>query len=84
MSHTAKSIVLALSDKTTPEVTLELELAISGKAEPGTVLEFEGVGKDFTQRAIHADDGNDESKISGWPAAAAAKKPPAAKKPKRR
>jgi hypothetical protein len=82
VSHTAKSIVLALSDKTTPEVTLELETPIPGKAEPGTVLEFEGVAKSFTSAPFMLTMDVERSKIYGWPAAPA-KKPAGSKKPGR-
>jgi hypothetical protein len=69
-----------LSDTTTPEVTLELETPIAGKAEPGTVIQFEGVCKTFVKEPFMLTMETDKSKISGWPAPAATKKP-AARKP---
>jgi hypothetical protein len=79
VSQTAKTVVLALSDKTTPQVTLELESPLP-KAEPGIVIEFEGVGKEFTKEPFMLTMEIDKSKISGWPAAAPAKKPAGSKK----
>jgi len=81
VSHTSKSIVLALSDKTTPQVTLELETPIAGKAEPGTAIEFTGVAKTMTQQPFMLTMETDKSKIKGWPAAPAKK--PAGRKPAR-
>jgi hypothetical protein len=75
VSHTSKSIVLALSDKTTPEVTLELDTPIAGKAEPGTVIEFEGVGKSFTKEPFMLTMDAERSKIYNWPAPAPSKRP---------
>jgi hypothetical protein len=80
VSHTSKSIQVALSDKTTPEITLELETPIAGKAEPGTVIEFEGVCKTFTKEPFMITMETDKSKITGWPAPAPAAKKPAARK----
>jgi hypothetical protein len=68
-----------LSDKTTPQVTLELESPLP-KAEPGTVIEFEGVGKEFTKEPFMLTMEIDKSKISGWPAPTPAKKPAGSKK----
>ena len=70
-----KEIVLALSDNTTPEVTLKLSAPLPGKAEPGTSLEFEGaVPKSFTQSPFMVTMEVEKEKVEGWPAQAA---PPA-------
>ena len=79
VSSTAKTIVLALSDAMTPQVTLEVDAPV-GKVEPGTVLEFEGVGKSFTKEPFMLTMDIERSKISGLPAAAPAKRP-AGRKP---
>ena len=83
VSHTPKSVVLALSDKTTPEVTLEVDTALPGKADPGTVIEFEGVAKTFTPDPFMLTMDIERSNIHGWPAAAPSKRP-ASRKPARR
>jgi hypothetical protein len=83
VSHTSKSIVLALSDKTTPQVTLQLETPIAGKAEPGTALDFTGVAKTMTPQPFMLTLETEKSKIKGWPAAPA-KKPAGSKKPRRK
>lgn len=77
---TPKTIVVALSDKTQPEVTLEVDGPV-GKVEPGTVIEFEGVAKDFTKEPFMLTMEIERSKISGLPAAAPAPKKPAGRKP---
>jgi tetratricopeptide (TPR) repeat protein len=72
-----KELVLAISDATTPEVTLRLESPLPGKADPGTKISFEGAALEFTKEpfmVIFAVE--DASKIEGWPAQA----PPPAKK----
>jgi hypothetical protein len=84
VSHTSKSIVLALSDKTTPQVTLELETPITGKAEPGTVIEFEGVGKTFTREPFMLTMDTERAKIYNWPAPTPAKRPAGGRKPAKR
>jgi len=67
-----KTLVLALSDATTPEVTINLATPLPGKAEPGTELTFVGVAKTFTQKPFMITmDVDDKAKIEGWPAQAA-------------
>ncbi|MEJ7605017.1 MAG: hypothetical protein WKF37_01835 [Bryobacteraceae bacterium] len=82
VSTTAKTIGWALSDETTPEVTLQLDSPV-GKVEPGTELVFEGaVGKTFTPSPFMVTMGIERSKVEGLPAASApAKKAGGAKKP---
>jgi hypothetical protein len=69
-----KTLVLAISDDTTPEVTLNLSAPLAGKADAGTVIEFEGVPTAFTQSPFMVTMDVEKEKISGWPAQAA---PPA-------
>jgi hypothetical protein len=43
----ASAVILALSDKTTPEVNLRINLALTEKLSPDTQIEFSGVGESF-------------------------------------
>lgn len=67
------SIVLAMSDDTTPEVTLKLaEGSMPGKAAPGTVLNFSNaIPKSFTANPFMLTMEIDKANIKGWPAPAA-------------
>ena len=71
-----KQLVLAISDATTPEVTLNLEEALPGTAPVGTLLEFEGVASAFTGSPFSVTFDIEAANLSGWPVAM----PPAAKK----
>lgn len=72
-----KELVLALSAADTPEVTLKLETALAGKAEPGTELQFEGIPSAFTKDPFMLTfDVEGKEKVEGWPAKSA----PAARK----
>ena len=42
-------LVVAVTDPSTPEVTLKLDKALAGKPVPGSVVEFEGVPETFTR-----------------------------------
>jgi len=65
-------LVLAM-DGDTPEVTLKFETNLPGKADPGTEIEFEGVGDSFTKSPFMLTfKVEDKDKITGWPAQAAA------------
>jgi hypothetical protein len=66
-----KELVLAIDTPNTPEVTLKFENPLSGKAEPGTEIEFEGVPSAFTKEPFMlAFDVEGKDKIQGWPAQA--------------
>jgi hypothetical protein len=78
-----KELLVAISDKTTPEVTLEFDTPVTAKVEPGTELQFEGIGKSFTKEPFMVVMEVERKNVSGLPAAAPAKKP-AARKPARR
>jgi hypothetical protein len=83
VSNTNKTIVLAMSDKTNPEVTLVLDEPISGKIEPGTVLDFDkAVGKEFTQSPFMLTFDIEKANIENLPKTTPAKKP-AGRKPAR-
>lgn len=68
-----KTLVLAM-DGDAPQVTLRLSAPLAGKAEPGTMIEFEGVPKEFTASPFMLTIEVEKEKIFGWPAQAA---PPA-------
>ncbi len=63
-----KELVLAISDDTTPEVTLKLSAPMAGKAPAGTEIEFEGaVPKSYTTDPFMVTMEIEKEKISGWP-----------------
>jgi hypothetical protein len=78
-----KELLVAISDATTPEVTLKLETPLKGKAEPGTEIAFAGIATSFTKDPFNLVFETEPSKIEGWPAQAAApaKKAAPVKKP---
>jgi hypothetical protein len=72
-----KELLIAVSDKTTPEITLVLDSSMPGKAEPGTELTFDkAIGKAFTKEPFMVTMEAERQNIKGWPA-------PPAKKPAR-
>jgi hypothetical protein len=78
-----KEIVLAISDATTPEITLKIAEGgfLAGKADPGTEIEFqEAVAKGFTADPFMLTAEVEKAKITGWPAQAAPAKPAGPKK----
>ncbi|MCS6952832.1 MAG: tetratricopeptide repeat protein [Bryobacterales bacterium] len=74
-----KELVLAISDATTPEVTLRLEEPLAGTAEPGTEISFAGVAAEFTRNPFMLTFEVEKGQVEGWPAPAP-KKAPAVKK----
>jgi hypothetical protein len=78
VSSTPKEVVLALSDATTPEVTLQFETPV--KADNGTPVEFEAVAKEFTKEPFMLTMTADKADVTGVSAAPAAKKPAAPKR----
>ena len=74
-------LVLGLADPTLPEVTLKLDSALPGKAEPGTEIEFEGVPSAFTKDPeFMVTFDVERDKITGWPAQAPARRAPVRRK----
>jgi len=67
------TIVLAMSDDTTPEVTLKIsEGTMAGKADPGTPITFTGaIPTSFTPSPLMVTMDIEKGNIKGWPAAAA-------------
>jgi tetratricopeptide (TPR) repeat protein len=80
-----KELVLAISAPDTPEITLELETPLRGKAAPGTEIGFEGVASAFSKAPFMLTfDVDSKDKIEGWPAQStppAKKRAPVRKKP---
>lgn len=76
-----KKIVVGISDASAPEITLEIDDKgfLPGSVEPGTELEFEGVGKEFAADPFNLTVTVEKEKITGWTgkAVAPAKKGPA-------
>ena len=81
VSSTSKSVVLALSDPTTPEVTLVFESPV--KADTGASLEFEAVASEFAKEPFMLTMKADKADVTGL-SAAPAKKPAPAKSKRRR
>lgn len=81
VSATSKTVVLALSDSTTPEVTLQFETPV--KADPGASIEFAAVASEFTKEPFMLTMTAEKGDVQGLSAAPAAKKP-APSKSKRR
>ncbi len=69
-----KELVLSISDGLTPEVTLKLDTALPGKAEPDIELEFDGTATAFTKDPFNLTFEVDSAKLTGWPKAAPAPK----------
>jgi len=76
-----KELTVAVSDKTTVEITLQFENPLPGKAEPGTQITFSGVGKSYTREPFMLIMEVERKDLKGWPAPAPAKRPAAAKRP---
>ena len=76
----SRELVVALSDDTTPEVTLKLDTPLRGKPVPGEVT-FEGaVAKTFTASPFMLTMNMDPTKIQGLEKGACGATPPPAKK----
>jgi len=63
-----KKLVLGISSPTTPEITLILDEAMTGKADPGTILQFRGVATSFTKEPFMVSFEAEKTSIAGWPA----------------
>jgi len=61
-----KELVLAITDGTTPEVTLNLDAALPGKAEPGSEIEFSGVPASFSKEPFNVTFDVEKKNIAGW------------------
>lgn len=61
------TLVLALSDATAEEVTLQLSAPFPNEAAPGIVLEFEGTADSFTRAPFRLNVTAVPDKVTGWP-----------------
>ena len=61
-----KTVVMALEDGITPDVTLKFETPLPGKVEPGTELSFEGVPESYTTAPFMVVFNVDKDKLHGW------------------
>jgi hypothetical protein len=63
-----KKIVVGISDASAPEITIEIDEKgfLPGKVEPGTELEFEAVGKEFTADPFNLTVVAEKEKVTGW------------------
>jgi hypothetical protein len=61
-----KTVVMALEDGSTPDVTLKFETALPGKVEPGTELSFEGIPESYTANPFMVVFSVDKDKLHGW------------------
>jgi hypothetical protein len=63
-----KKIVVGISDASAPEITIEIDEKgfLPGKVDPGTELEFEAVGKEFTADPFNLTVIAEKDKITGW------------------
>jgi len=63
-----KQLVLSISDGTTPDVTLNLDAALPGKADPGVEIEFAGVPSAFVKDpSFMVTFDVEKKKVVGWP-----------------
>jgi len=76
----SKELVLGVQDPKTPEVTLRLDAALTGKPKIGTEVEFEGVPEEFTKDPFMVTIDVEKAKLTGLQTEA----PPPAKRPVRR
>jgi hypothetical protein len=83
ISAEPKSIVVALSDATTPEVTLEFDTPV--RAETGATLQFVGIAKSFTKEPFMLTlEVADKSDVEGLSTAPAKRAAPSKSKRRRR
>jgi len=61
-----KTLVLAITDGTTPEVTLNLDAALPGKADPGIEIEFSGVPTAYTKDPFNVTFDVEKKNVTGW------------------
>ncbi len=61
-----KTVVMALEDGTTADVTLKFDTPLPGKVEPGTELSFEGVPESYTANPFMVVFNVDKDKVHGW------------------
>jgi hypothetical protein len=71
ISHTPaknpKELVLGIDDAGTADVTLKVDEALLGAAQPGTEIEFEGVATSYTKDPLVVTFEVEKAQLSGWP-----------------
>ena len=61
----SKELTVALSDATHPEVTLKLDMALTGKPKTGTEIQFKGVPSAFTKDPFMLTMDTEKAKVEG-------------------
>ena len=61
----SKELLVAISDAKNPEVTLKLDAALSGKAETGAEIQWEGVPSAFTKEPFMLTMDTEKAKVEG-------------------
>ena len=74
-----KTLVLAIQNPDTPDVTLKLDTAMTGAAPAGTVLQFRGAPESFAKEPFMVTFQVEKENVSGCPAPT----PPAKKAPRK-
>jgi tetratricopeptide (TPR) repeat protein len=67
-TRAARSVVVSILDKTTPEATLKFAAPMPGAPEPGTIIHFRGVASAFTQQPFMVTFEVERQNVAGWPA----------------
>jgi tetratricopeptide (TPR) repeat protein len=62
-----KQLVLAIADGSTPDVTINLDAPLPGKADAGVEIEFAGVPASFTKDPFMVTFDVEKKNIVGWP-----------------
>jgi hypothetical protein len=64
-----KKIIVGISDASAPEITITIAEggSLRGKADPGTEIEFESIGKEYTADPFMLTVEAEKEKITGWP-----------------
>jgi tetratricopeptide (TPR) repeat protein len=61
-----KTLVLAIADGTTPDVTINLDSALPGKAEGDTTITFQGIPESYTASPFMVTFTAEKAAIKGW------------------
>jgi hypothetical protein len=79
--RTTKELVLAVENSSTPDVTLKIDTALTGKMDPGADITFEGIASGYTASPFMVTFDVEKANLGGWkPTAAAPPAKPAATK----
>ena len=62
-----KTLVVAISDGKTPDATIHLATPLPGKAEPGTVIKFQGIPESYTASPFMVTFKSEKADIKDWP-----------------